>query len=343
MKKLGWTTTVVGSLPLTNTPENLIRGVKAQINCGIEYPCYPQLVPMIDQFLDPIVDMNVGLVKNHGRFYLEADELKLPKDPFALEYGQFMVEFFKDNPDYRKKIKGWKACLTGPFTLASEIIIPESVVHKPKISLFRDTTAILSYDMVMGLAKMMSRIASEYDKMGADIISMDEPMLGIIVGRKTYYHTEDEALNIINQAISTISRHSSVHVCGRIAPKLRNLLLESNVEIMDHEMTSGYNLKLFDRELLEQYEKTLAWGVLQTQIQWIADSTADSYIEPINHVKKAIHEAVDQVGKENVILKPDCGFAPLLSIFGEEMGMQVVEGKLRNLAQAKQEMEGELT
>ena len=184
MNKLGWTTTVVGSLPLNNTLKNMERGLKAQIDAGIEYPCYPQLVPMIDQFLDPIVEMNIGLVKRKGRFYLESDHLELPKDPFAQEYGEFMVDFFKNNPDYRNRVKGWKACLTGPFTLASEIIVPKDTVPEPKISLFKDTTAILSYDMVMELAKMMSRIAAEYDKMGADIISMDEPMLGIIVGRK---------------------------------------------------------------------------------------------------------------------------------------------------------------
>ena len=315
------------------------RGLKAQIDSGIEYPCYPQLVPMIDQFLDPIVAMDIGLVKKKGRFYLESDHLELPKEPFALEYGQFVLDFFKNNPNYRNKIKGWRACLTGPFTLASEIIIPEDSVPKPKISLFKDTTAILSYDMVIDLAKMMSRIAFEYDKMGANIISMDEPMLGIMVGRKMYYHSEEQALSIINQAISPISRNSSVHVCGRIAPKLRDILLQSDVKIMDHEMTSGHNKKLFDKETLEQYEKTLAWGVLQTQIQWAPDSSPETYIEPVSQIKGSVQEAVDHVGKENLILKPDCGFAPLLSIFGEEMGMKIVTGKLSNLVQAKKEID----
>lgn len=339
MNKIGWSTTVVGSFPLQDTMENMERGLKAQIDSGIEYPCYPQLVPMIDQFLDPIVELDIGLVKKKGRFYLESDHLELPRDPFATEYGEFMIDFFNKNPEYRDKVKGWKACLTGPFTLASEIIIPEDSVPKPKISLFKDTTAILSYDMTMQLAEMMSNIAAEYDKMGANIISMDEPMLGIIVGRKMYYHTEEQALNVINQAISPISRNSSVHICGRIAPKLRDILLQSNVNIMDHEMTSGHNKKLFDRKTLEQYNKTLAWGVLQTQIQWAPGSTPETYIEPIDQIKQSIREAVDQVGKNNLILKPDCGFAPLLSIFGEEMGMKIVIGKLSNLVQAKKEIE----
>jgi methionine synthase II (cobalamin-independent) len=339
MAKLGWSTTVVGSFPLNDSLGNMKRGLKAQIDSGIEYPCYPQLVPMIDQFLDPIVAMDVGLVKRKGRFYLESDHLELPKEPFATDYGQFMVDFFKENPDYHDKVKGWKACLTGPFTLASEIIVPEDSVPKPKISLFKDTTAILSYEMIMQLAKMMSTIAAEYDKMGANIISMDEPMLGIIVGRKMYYHSEEEALSVLNQAISPISHNSSVHVCGRIAPKLRDILLQSKVNIMDHEMTSGHNKKLFDKETLEQYNKSLAWGVLQTQIQWTPESTPETYIEPVDQIKQSIREAVDQVGKSNLILKPDCGFAPLLSIFGEEMGMKIVKGKLRNLVLAKKEME----
>ena len=95
MSKIGWTTSVVGSFPLNNTAENMERGVKAQIDAGIEYPCYPQLLPMIDQFLDPIVALDIGLVKRKGRFYLESDHLDLPNESFATEYGKFMLDFFK--------------------------------------------------------------------------------------------------------------------------------------------------------------------------------------------------------------------------------------------------------
>ena len=42
MEKEGLFTTVVGSLPLENTEENMARGFEDQINIGIDFPCYSQ-------------------------------------------------------------------------------------------------------------------------------------------------------------------------------------------------------------------------------------------------------------------------------------------------------------
>jgi methionine synthase II (cobalamin-independent) len=72
--KKSWVSTVVGSFPKENNPYNMEAAFKEQIDAGIDFPCYPQLVSMIDQFLDPLSsDPNSGLVKKEGKFYLEKD------------------------------------------------------------------------------------------------------------------------------------------------------------------------------------------------------------------------------------------------------------------------------
>ena len=53
-EKEGLMTTVVGSFPLMNTPENMEKAFGAECNMGIDYPCYPQLISMNSMFLTPL-------------------------------------------------------------------------------------------------------------------------------------------------------------------------------------------------------------------------------------------------------------------------------------------------
>ena len=106
MQKLSWVSTVVGSFPYENIPQNMVHALEDQISCSIDYPCYPQLIGMVEQFLDPLVEQNIGLEKQNNR-YIIPTELRLPSNPVATEYGDFMVKYFQSHPDQFQKIKGW--------------------------------------------------------------------------------------------------------------------------------------------------------------------------------------------------------------------------------------------
>ena len=81
---------------------------------------------------------------------------------------------------------------------------------------------------------------------------MDEPILGLLVGRKIFFHTEDFIIETLNKALSGIKGMPSIHVCGRISPHLRDILLQTDVKIMDHEFrTSEVNFKVFEKKHLE--------------------------------------------------------------------------------------------
>jgi len=334
MKKISWATTVVGSFPYENTKKNMEQAFWDQIHAGIDYPCYPQLISMMDQFFDPAIEAKSGIVKKGNKYYLEGD-FQVPSEPIALDYGQFVLDFFDKYPEARSQIKGWKACLTGPFTLAGEIIVPPEKANGKRPILYEEPRAIMNAEIVSQIATMMANTAKEYVKMGASIISMDEPSLGLIIGnRKSLFHSKDTFVEILNKAIAPITTHSSIHVCGRISPRLRDVLLQTNVNIVDHEFQKADNAGLYTRDHLESKKKVLAYGILESSVAFQKDGTLASYVESLSHLEELISQVVATYGKENVILKPDCGFGGLRAIFGQNLASEIVRHKLSNLTQA---------
>jgi len=336
MNKISWATTVVGSFPYENTKENMEQAFWDQIHAGIDYPCYPQLISMMDQFFDPAIEAKSGIIKKGKKYYLEGD-FQIPSEPIALKYGQFVLDFFAKYPEAQSQVKGWKACLTGPFTLAGEIIVPPEKVNGKRPLLYEEPRAIMNAELVSQIATMMANVAKEYVNMGASIISMDEPSLGLIIGkRKSLFHPEETFVEILNQAIAPITSQSSIHVCGRISPRLRDVLLQTNVSIVDHEFQKADNDGLYTRNHLESTNKVLAYGILESSVAYQTNGTVESYVETPARLEELISPVVTTYGKENVILKPDCGFGGLRAIFGQEMASEMVRQKLTNLTQAMQ-------
>lgn len=332
-------TTVVGSFPLENTEDNFLKTIDDQINMGIDYPCYGQLVSMIDQFLDPLAEKQVGLQKKEGR-YIISNELEIPQEPIALNYGELLINYLNKKPYLKDMIKGTKACLTGPFTLASEIILTQEAAEGIKPKIFKEPRAIMVDHLVEKLAEMMAQIGKAYNDLGIEIISMDEPILGLLVGGRVMFHSEEFVIKTLNKAISGIDTLSSIHVCGRISPKLRDLLLKTEVNILDHEFqTNEQNFDIFRGKHFSAPDKYLAFGAVETKINPIKNGTITDYIEDIGTIKHSIQKAIDQFGEENLVIKPDCGFMPLKDLFGVKMAYEITLKKLNNMVLAVKSLE----
>ncbi len=327
-------TTVVGSWPLNNKNENMIRIFNDLIKIGVDYPCYPQLVSMINQFLSPF-SKNIGQLEEiNNKFYLYED-FKIPTTALALEYGEFLFNFLNENPHLKELIKGTKACLTGPFTLTFEIILRNTLAKGLKPMIFEEPRAVMVDWIVDKFAEIMKQIGAAYNDMGINIISMDEPILGLLIGKKTLFHDEDFFIKIINKAISGIKELPSIHVCGRISPNLRDLLLSTNVKILDHEFsTNEDNFNVFEKKHFQKADKFLAMGVVQSKFVPVSNKQIYDYIEDVNFLKKFIKKGIDQYGSENLIIKPDCGFLPLKDTFGEKDGYEIAIRKVKNMVLA---------
>ena len=338
MSKDGLFTTVVGSFPLVNTEENMTKAFSDEIKVGIDYPCYPQLEGMNAQFLTPLSQVIESLDEKDGKYTLN-DDFKIPDKPVALKYGEFIVNFLKDNPDLKDSIKGTKACLTGPFTLASETLLGEELGKGITPMVFKEPRALRVDWIVDKFAEIMKGIGKAYNDMGIEIISMDEPMLSVLVGRKVFFHSEDFIVETLNKAISEIKGLSSIHVCGRISPKLRDLLLQTDVKILDHEFrTNESNFNIFQKEHFENTDKYIAMGTVETKFSPVENGGLKDYVEEIDFLKDYINKGIKHFGKENLIVKPDCGFGPLLQTYGEELGYSIAFNKLKNLVSAVKQL-----
>ncbi len=204
---------------------------------------------------------------------------------------------------------------------------------KPKV--FSEPRAIMVDWIVEKLAEVMKQVGKAYNDMGIDIISMDEPLLGVLVGRKPIFHSEDFIIEILNKSISEIKGLSSIHVCGRISPKLRDILLQTNVKILDHEFTTNAeNFNIFQKEQFDNTDKFLALGTVKSKFVPENRNDINDYIEKIDFLETYIKKAINQYGKENLIIKPDCGFLPLKDSFGEKNGYDISIGKVKNMVKA---------
>ncbi|MFX0098248.1 MAG: hypothetical protein ACFFCS_01620 [Candidatus Hodarchaeota archaeon] len=331
--------TVVGSFPLENTRSNFELALKDQIKSGITIPCYPQLVDMNHQFLLPLSDLMEGLYLENKEFHFKG-KFELPSEVVAIEYGKTALEILEENEDLKRKISGLKACLTGPFTLSSNIILEnEGLKEEYKPLLFKEIRGHLVPDVLTKIASYIAEITKEYKKMGFKIISIDDPFLSQLVGRrKILFHEREFVLKILNEASKNLSSEASLHVCGVISPKLRDLLLDAKIRYLDHEFkTSPKNFEIYDKEILEKHDKILAFGSIQTNPVPQEDKPIESYIETVEEVEKALHQAKEKFGESNLIIKPDCGFSGMVAFNRLEQGLgyKIAIKKLEVMNKAK--------
>ncbi|HME51891.1 MAG TPA: hypothetical protein VKM55_06720 [Candidatus Lokiarchaeia archaeon] len=329
----------MGSFPLDNTPANFEKAFLDQVAVGITIPCYPQLVDMNHQILEPLSKLIPGLTLI-GKEYHLTGEFAPPEDLVATEYGQKVLDILTKRPDVKKKIAGTKACLTGPFTLCSNIIMDDDdVKEKYKPMLFLETRAHQVPEIVEAMASYIARLTNAYKDMGFSIISIDDPFLSQMVGRvKVLFHEKDFIVNVLNEAAKNLEKEGSLHVCGVLSPKLRDLLLETTIHHLDHEFkTAPRNIELFDRQMLEDHDKILAFGSLQTNPVPMPGKKPDESVEKVEDIVTHLNIAKDRYGADNLLIKPDCGFGGMKAFdqaYSKGIGQDIVKKKLKAMTTA---------
>ena len=333
--ELAMKTTVVGSFPLENSDDNIRRVVRDQVEVGIDFVNYPQLEDMHAMFLDPLVEAKKLAKQN--KFYFVGNDF-IPPTPLAPSITHpvhLMVEMLEEQ---KVSISGLRACVTGPFTLMSHIRL-EDVQEDPPWNI---VDILKKYpELIENFATYVNTIARVYSRQ-CDIVSIDEPLLGLLVGgRNTLFDLQlnlstDEATQLIidrlNHAIEGIDAIPSIHVCGEITPLLRDTLFETKVRIVDHEFKgSPRNFEIFDRKLLEAHDKLLAFGTLKTIY---GGEGEEAFIESTENIRNWIQKGIETFGAENILIKPDCGFGGLKAVFPGDKSYQLVRQKLKNMVEA---------
>jgi methionine synthase II (cobalamin-independent) len=331
MKKLDellLATTDAGSLPLQDDFEggrrNVDQAIVDKIAAGLDYPCYPQLVgtsskPMNMglQFLIPLSRTNAGIQINGQEVRLLSDEIITPSSPVGVERAEYYIEFLRGH-GLVDRIRGVKACVTGPFTLASYLnsnTLMTCGASKPNI--------------VSALARALSASCRRLSELGFGLIAIDEPFLSMMLGREhevLFKYDENFVIETLNTVLREISSISAIHVCGTVTPTVKSVLLASEADIVDHEFAGcPRNLQAYSAEDLKASGKLLAYGCV---------SSTNLRVETVEEIFASLRNALGLYG-QRIMVKPDCGFAGMQSI---SKAYEIVLQKLKNMTEAARKL-----
>ena len=311
-------TSTIGSFPLDDTICNRKRCIEDLLRNEIDFPAYPQLKDMDKQFLEDLVAQDVGIVIENGTYMLKNKKLRGEVSPPGLDPLLWTIHYLK-GLGLKSKVR-LKAPIIGPYTLASYIRI------QTRINTFPFNTAASDPELVRQLADIIKKSCKEASRY-AEIISIDEPILGILIGsRATFAHKEEEIIEIINGLKEACGeRIVGTHICGRISPKLVDLLLRTELDFLSHEFyDTPENIDVYSPRKLRESGKILSVGCL---------STKNPQIETVDDILSVMEKFREY--NECLIFTPDCGFRKLLtSNLDKEEAYEISMKKIRNMVQA---------
>lgn len=294
-------TTHVGSFPLEYSEENVIKVFHDMVNIGIDYPPYPQLRDFIRIFLKPLIESNI--IREEGRKFIlikHFGEISLSSINVKIEEAEIVTE------KARLKNMGFKAirgCVTGPFTLSSQIYL---TLEETGLSatLLKDKSTVLNY-MIEIIRKYVEYL---YRRLNFKFIVIDEPMLSFMVGVKKvlFDYKIEEIIKALNKILHGIEI-AGIHVCGIIPPLLKEVLLNTEtIKVLDHEFKdTPRNLNVYLKEELEEYDKYISLGCV---------SSKNPIIESEEEIMHLVNEGLNKFGSRLLMIKPDCGFRTLLDV-----------------------------
>ena len=317
----GYYTSTIGSFPLMDTEDNRRRCLEDLIALGVDYPAYPQLTDMGRQFLDDLASQDSRIIPYQGEYRITGREINVDVKPPGLEPFLWAINYV-GRRELKVKIK---APVTGPFTLASYIIIGESRGLLDR--------AIADIALVEQIAQIISKACGVISKK-AEMISIDEPILSIIVGFRVMFKYGEkkivEVLNAIRESCGSVL--TGIHVCGKISPKLANILLETNLDFLSHEFhDTPANIKVYTPENIKRSEKILSVGCL---------SSRNPAVESVDEIL-GVARKFKGYGS-SLIFTPDCGFRNLIVDGSGEKGYNIAIEKLRNMVLAVAKLREEI-
>ncbi len=330
-------TNLIGSFPLKDTPDNFRRAIDEQVTAGLDYISYPQLADMTLMFLEPLVDGNS--VRQDGQKFIVNKEF----EPVLTKEVRRWSEDAYNRVRQKKGIIPLKSCVTGPFTLASNLQV-EGFESRPfpmgYVELMVEHPWVL--EKLVRYVRKVCRVYSDF----SSIVSIDEPFLSIFVGKRKNLlelamsrgEAFDFVVEMLDKALQGIRTIPSIHVCGGIGRCLSEILLETDFKILSHEFSvMTRNFESYAPADPESYSKILSVGVVTT-----APTEDPEGVEPIVLVEKRMKNAIKRYGMENVVFSPDCGFRPLGDLLGEEEGHKLAMSKIESLVRAKSNLASRL-
>lgn len=287
--------TVVGSFPVevkkaSSTKNKLLNAlgaydpfkqsikdsVIAQLDAGVDIISDGQvrgdMVSIFTQYIPGmrIVDGNTEIV---SKIRKPTQEISI-KD---LQYAKkVMKEYYNGNIPEGNGVKG---IITGPNT----------IVHSSRITSFYKSKEDAIIDLAHSLKHEVDAIAKKVEPV---YIQIDEPFLSTgMVEMKT----AREAIDILHDGLEV---PLAMHVCGILKDAFKDIA-KFNVDILDFEFAGNdVNLDVLEKNYSLVSNKKIGFGCVDSSVNTVDDK---------GDVDQLVEKAIEIVGKDNLILDPDCG------------------------------------
>ena len=194
-----------------------------------------------------------------------------------LLYAKKLVrEYYNGNVPEGKGVKG---IITGPST----------IIHSSRISYFYKEKDDAIIDLAHSLKSEVNAIERRVKPV---YIQVDEPFLSTgMVNMKV----AREAIDILHDGLSI---PLAMHVCGTLEGAYKDLA-KFNVDILDFEFAgNNVNLGILEKNIDLFKGKKIGFGCI--------DSSKNE-VDSKDKTEELISKGIDIVGKDDIILDPDCG------------------------------------
>ena len=271
----------------------------------VDVPPYPQLRGFIDIYVSPLI--KAGIVRQVESF-MRVDpnmlNMQLIKD-FQIPEAEFSIRLVKES---RLPFSELRAPVTGVFTLASRLYLSSG-------STDLSSTILANKDLVKDfLSEYIARFVSYLTSLGFNIVFLDEPFLGLMIGSKKNLlnYGDDEIIETLERITRRAERAElGIHVCGRIHSRILELLARvSRVRYLSFEFHDDpKNIEVLSKQVLEEYDKIISPGIISSRIPEVED---------YNDVLELLKKIYGKCGGRVDLVSADCGFAGLRGSLGDE-------------------------
>ena len=287
--------TVVGSFPVSesspsNFKEKLLNSfgsfdpfkqaikdsVIAQLDAGVDIISDGQVRgDMVSIFTKYIPGMKI----EEGNTFV-VSKIRKPTREISIDDLKYAIKVMSDY--YNGNIPegcGVKGIITGPNT----------IIHSSRIQGFYKNKEDAILDLAHSLKFEVDAIAKKVEPV---YIQVDEPFLSTgMVEMKT----AREAIDIIKDGLEV---PLGMHVCGLLNNAFKDLA-KFNVDILDMEFAgNNVNLGVLEKNASLLLNKKVGFGCVDSSVNEVDD---------VNDVDELVKKAIEIVGKDNLLLDPDCG------------------------------------
>ncbi|AMD17529.1 methionine synthase [Methanobrevibacter sp. YE315] len=174
---------------------------------------------------------------------------------------------------------GVKGIITGPNT----------IVHSSRIQAFYKNKEDAIIDLAHSLKFEVDAIAKKVEPV---YIQVDEPFLSTgMVDMKT----AREAIGILKDGLEV---PLAMHVCGLLNDAFKDLTT-FDIDILDMEFAgNNVNLGVLEQNASLLKNKKVGFGCVDSSV---------NEVDNVEDVENLVKKAIDIVGKDNLLLDPDCG------------------------------------